>query len=1124
MALVGEAHIIVKAITTGVAGDIERGFKDTEKIASRQGKAASSGFTNAFNNAGGGNSIGSKFTSAFQKMDAEAQKTRQHFYDLQRSGYVAQVGLSGLLGSASALVGGLGALGGAAIGAAAGGLTTLLATIGTLGIGMIGAKLALAGVGQAVSALNKARSGSAGRANKRAQEDAERQLIKTKANNLQTLADAQKSVDRAQVSLNKALVDGAKALRDIGYAAEDAALSEKQAGLDLEKARMELARVQDLPPNSMARRQAELQYQQAELGLRKAKSATSDAQAEQKRVGGDINKIDGVMSANQALADAKLQQERDIVKALQAEQDAIRAVNRAHQDAGKSTVDALAGLTKSQRTFALFLASIHPQLQSLKEAVASGFLPTLQTQIERVVSNAFPMLRGGLHEVGLGLGEASKAFTDQFLKKANLNGLSTIFQNARPVIATFGDAAGHAFGSIITLMNIVSPMVKDFVNFIDSKVGAFDNFLKVDKNGQVTTFFKEAEGVLKRFGSVFGNVFKGIGGIVMANFGKGSGGDIMLTWLEKATAGFANIGKDGTLRTYFQEVAKNATSILHVIGDVLKVFLKLGASPEIRTFWTTIDQAVPSLQSILTEGIKVLPIFGELAVSVAKIIAAFSDSGTPQAFFSVLAGAAKMVADFFNQPLVQSILNTLGPIHGVVLALGSLFLIGGKIGAVLFATFSKFGALGPVVAIIAGIVIGLTALYNTNADVKKSIDGMFASFSQLLTTLAPMFDTMMKAIAPIFTTLVTDLSGTLTSIIPIIVDTVIPAIGELAKTFMEIVPVLLDGIIPAFDAILQAIIPLVPILIGALLPIISELLKTLAPLVPVILGALVPVITILGGALARLIPPIAQLITRIIDALMPAFTQIIAAVLPVVTTLAEALIPVIEAVIQALIPIIDIIVQVVGAFLSLVTPILSFVMPVITTLIAVFARLVTFILQILTPIFKGLSGILTGAFQGVVRFFKDVVINPLLGLWEGFINMFIDGINGVIGMLNKIHIDVPEWARGLFGGARTIGFSLAPIAKVRIPKLASGGVVQPSNGGTLATVAEAGRAERIEPLDASGLSQRDRAMITLLAGKQGGNAGNISITVHPAPGMDETALAAAVSRQLALQMRKGAIR
>jgi hypothetical protein len=87
--------------------------------------------------------------------------------------------------------------------------------------------------------------------------------------------------------------------------------------------------------------------------------------------------------------------------------------------------------------------------------------------------------------------------------------------------------------------------------------------------------------------------------------------------------------------------------------------------------------------------------------------------------------------------------------------------------------------------------------------------------------------------------------------------------------------------------------------------------------------------------------------------------------------------------------------------------------------------------------------------------------------------------------------------------------------------MAEGGVVKPSRYGTLAVIGEAGRSERVEPLDPNGLSNRDKAMINMMSG--GGGGGGPTINVYPSEGMDERQLAAVVSRQLAFQMRKGSM-
>jgi hypothetical protein len=84
-------------------------------------------------------------------------------------------------------------------------------------------------------------------------------------------------------------------------------------------------------------------------------------------------------------------------------------------------------------------------------------------------------------------------------------------------------------------------------------------------------------------------------------------------------------------------------------------------------------------------------------------------------------------------------------------------------------------------------------------------------------------------------------------------------------------------------------------------------------------------------------------------------------------------------------------------------------------------------------------------------------------------------------------------------------------------RFAEGGIVAPRSGGLLSIIGEAGRSERVEPLDPSGLSKRDRAMIAMLAGN------GPAINVYPAPGMNETELARKISREMASQMRRGSV-
>jgi hypothetical protein len=184
-----------------------------------------------------------------------------------------------------------------------------------------------------------------------------------------------------------------------------------------------------------------------------------------------------------------------------------------------------------------------------------------------------------------------------------------------------------------------------------------------------------------------------------------------------------------------------------------------------------------------------------------------------------------------------------------------------------------------------------------------------------------------------------------------------------------------------------------------------------------------------------------------------------------------------------------------GDFLGkFIVPIIGVVLVGAIKSIATQISLLIKVVALLTNAFSGIAGAVSKAFSIVISVVKSA-INALITVWNN--------------TLGNLKITLPKI--GPFGGG-TIGFP-------KITPLAKGGVVYPSDDGTLARVAEAGRPERVEPLDPDGLSKRDKAMIQMLSG---GAGSGVNITINPSAGMDERELASIVSRQIAFQLRKGA--
>jgi hypothetical protein len=264
MAVVGDAYIVVRAITTGFENDVRRAASGINL--GSDGRAVGESFTKGFNN-GISKGLGKKFNFSAGEADA----ARRAFQTLVRTSFTLTAAIGPLISGLGALGGGLVSLTSSLVAAAPAAVVfaTALTSIGIAAVGLFGA---LKGVGAAISAGSKAQKGSV--RDSAAEEAAIKRVLSAK----ERLTEAQYDFAKATAAANEEI-------QQLNFDVEDAAIGEKKAALELEKARETLARVADLPPNSRARREAQLAFAEADLNLRKAKDRNSDLTAEQTRLG-----------------------------------------------------------------------------------------------------------------------------------------------------------------------------------------------------------------------------------------------------------------------------------------------------------------------------------------------------------------------------------------------------------------------------------------------------------------------------------------------------------------------------------------------------------------------------------------------------------------------------------------------------------------------------------------------------------------------------------------------------------------------------------------------------------------------------------------------------------------------
>ena len=740
MAVVGRAEIVVRALTSQVADDIKRGFNTVDREVQSAGSRAGRNYKKGFETQLAGMKIG-KFLTNLREIAPGGEEAAEAFTNLVRKGYYLQAGLGALGGTIGSVIGGLGALIGSA-GLAAASVVALGGAMAAAATGFALMKYALGGIG---AALSETAGGGGGAAD--ATDQALRNLALTVERNAESLAAANENLRDAQVGLNEAYKEGAEYLQQLGFEAEDAALSQERAAMSLEEARENLARVQDLPPNSRARREAELAFKEADLNYRQAADRSSDLATEQERYAQDgVEATDVVIDAKERLRQAEEDLARTVRDNLRAQIEAEEALAKARTSGASAGASAYDKLTKSQKKFADFLKrEIQPQLVGLREEVASGFLPMLEIQMRRLSqAGLFAEIRDGFGQVGVSLGLAVRNFTDQLMSSGAIEDLGDFFTMVANVMPKVGSILGSVFSSILTIFDAASPLVDKFVSFIDGKAADFAKFLDTKNiTGELETFFNRAGEVAGQFGKIFGNLFNGFGDIIAANFGPGSGGDLLLEWMIEASDGWANMNQT-FLNNYFVQAAKNTIALGNSLGILVDVLTQAGGSPEIEKFYNTLNQGAYYLEYLVQEAVKTIVPLGEILRGLTKLAAAFADSGAAKTFLDIISSMVNGLASLADT--FKPLLDILGPILAAFSALSYIMGIVNKIKLVFFGLLTNITkgmggfmvqlrgvgvALANVTRGFAGAILGGGGLAGVMTALKAGTMGMTASIRLL---------------------------------------------------------------------------------------------------------------------------------------------------------------------------------------------------------------------------------------------------------------------------------------------------------------------------------------------------------------------------------------------------------
>ena len=1128
--VVGDAYVMIHAITSGVDKDIKKAFNGADKHGSDAGDRTGRSFSKGFSKHGG--------KGLFKNFLRESEAASKKFSSLTRTGYTlaplfqALGGTIGVLGTS--LVSLVSIIGAATLPA----LVTLGGAMMSLAQAAVTVKLAFAGVGKAISLGNKA--AKKGTDNAKQLEKANKALIRAQ----RALAEAYEDAAKSELKAKRELIDAEKELHDareqaiedlqqLGFDSEDAAIAEQKAALDLEKARETLARVSDLPPNSRARKEAELAFAEADLNYRRAIDKNNDlkkTEAKNAAMGTFEQQVDGqenvvkairaVTDAEDGLKETRLQNARAIQSATENRDDAAEAIkdikdNKAATDA---YADALADLSPEARRFVEYIVSLREEFKKLKAAAGKELFPKLETAIQNLVDNLFPKLAPLLQETGSVLGDMAIKFSKTVTTAENLGRLERIWKTNNKFLGKLGDAASNLYEVFLILLEAAKPLIDAFGDWLVKVTGAWKETLKADEaTGKLAERFKIAQGIFKDLGTIFGNVFGGLGKLFEANTGPGSGGQIFLDYFKDITDKFKNLKEiDGKpIKEFFAGAAENGTKLLDLLGKIFGAFFKMADDKSLGIFYDNLGKAVDVLSTIDLGGAMVA--ISELIIEFAKFIKLVTDSGSMEIFFGVLTTAMEKLNNFLSGELGQTLLRTSAKILPFLAAFGLIAKVGGAAFKVVVGGISRFSkfftnipnlirasitiladmagavglALGPFLAIVAAVVAVVAILvgaYTQSEKFRKSI----AELGQVIKEkVIENFNKIKKAIDDVFG------GGSGNAMANF--KNALKSIGDfIAKYVMPYVKLLAGYIIDVLGGAITALI----YIIGALKDAFMFAWNFISGIIKLLKGDFSGA----GESFKKSFGSLVSFVENIFKAIWAIIEPVLNLWKTAFSKAWDGLKGGLEGIWDAIKAVWDFIVGGIKLYIDTIK-------------------------KLIGAVWNGLKNGLDTAWNavktvwntiiGFVSGLKNRITGLTSGMWDGIKTAFKGALNFIINGWNKLRFKLPDFA-GLKVLGKTVipGFTGPSLGVPYIPPLlAEGGIVKPKSGGTMAVIGEAGRSERVEPLDAQGLSVRDRAIIAELSG---GSGTTINMVVNPSEGMDERQLAAIVSRQIAFQTRRGA--
>lgn len=398
-----------------------------------------------------------------------------------------------------------------------------------------------------------------------------------------------------------------------------------------------------------------------------------------------------------------------------------------------------------------------------------------------------------------------------------------------------------------------------------------------------------------------------------------------------------------------------------------------------------------------------------VATTAQKLFTLAMNASPLMKIVTVIGLVVGALAWFFTQTeegrkIFGQVAKTVGEVVGAISRVAGKIseVVGGALATAGQVVGKIAGAIGDIVGVIGGVI----------GKVAKVIGGA-------VTSIIRFFAPIVAFVAPIFQTIWQIISSTFILIVAIV------------ATVMETIFNIIRGIVDVFVTVFGTIIGAIGPIIQGIVDFISGVISTIGGIIRDIVNFVSEVVSAVAGVVQGVVDVIVGTVTTIIDA-------ITGIVLPVVTWMDINIIQPIAAFFK-------------GLWDGVVNGVKGFIDGAMNIMIPIANWINSNVIQPVARFFSGLWSGVTNGVRNVARTISDVM-GTIAGFVKTPINGIIDIVNGVIRGLNRIK--VPDWVPGL--GGKSPNFPT-------IPKLATGGIVSPANGGSIIYAGDGGQNEWVVP-------------------------------------------------------------